>query len=318
MIVIPKGVEASFGEIMRTEVPRPFAKEAFRFSVPLWWAGQVFQLRGAMDRAVTRLMLGPKPLGSIQAMATMWQFVAKPMEFFGQATLPGLASAKEEELDVLYREIVRISFLTFCFVSIGVAGGMPLVFQVIDFVFGHLGRDSPPLAIKYAEVPILMMLSVLAIPATAVEMVTNQYAVVLGKQGLVFRAQVVTVIVLGLLIWPLTNEWDLYGVIAAGNVAEFANAGVFIFGLWTVRNASMRSTLYWLVSSMVLTFAATGVIYWFHGTSRFDWLWTFPALGVFVVGSLLLGVLRLGDFKRLLNAIRRRKLTPEIEVEDEP
>ena len=228
------------------------------------------------------------------------------MEFFGQATLPGLASAKEEERDVLYREIVRISFLSFCAVSIAVAGGLTFVFEIIDYIFGVLGRESPPLAIKYAEVPILMVLATLSIPATAVEMVTNQFAVILGKQKLVFRAQVATVVTLGILLYPMAELWGLYGVVIAGIVAEFANAGVFIIGLWSLRRDSMRSTVRWLASSFLLTSASMSLVYHFHGTP-YDWLYAFPAVGIFVVGSMVLGMLGMSDFQRLLNAVLRRK-----------
>lgn len=311
MFLIPTGVGASFKEVMAADVPAPFAKEAGKFAVPLWWAGQVFQARGALDRAATRLLLGPKPLGALQAMTTMWQFVAKPMEFFGQATLPGLASAKKEELDILYREIVRISFLTFCFVSIAVAGGISFVFQSIDFMFGVLGRESAPLGVKYAEVPVLMMISVLSIPAIAVEMVANQYAVVLGRQKLVFRAQIVTVAILAVLIYPMAEQWGIFGVVVAGNIAEYANGLTFVVGLWGLRVASMRTTLRWLIASTVVTAVAMLPIYYFHG-ARFDWLWTFPALAIFVLGAMLTGMLRIADYTRLMNAVRRRKLAPEI------
>lgn len=312
MFLIPAGVGASFRQIMKTEVPRTLAREAGKFAVPLWWAGQVFQARGALDRAATRLLLGPKPLGALQAMATMWQFVAKPMEFFGQATLPGLASAKEEELDVLYREIVRISFLVFCFLSIAVAGGITFVFQSIDFVFGVLGRESPPLQVTYAEVPLLLLFSVVAIPAIAVEMVANQYAVVLGRQKLVFRAQVVTVAVLAVLIYPLAEQYGIFGVVAAGNVAEYANALTFVFGLWAFRPSSMRTTFRWLIASTLVTTIALVPVYYFHGT-RFDWLWAFPAVGIYVLGAMLFGMLKLSDFSRLMKAVRQRKLGPEVE-----
>jgi O-antigen/teichoic acid export membrane protein len=305
MMLIPAGVQASLRDILKVEIPTEFWKEAFRFAVPLWWAGQVFQLRGILDRSVTRLMLGPKPLGAYQAVITMWQFVAKPMDFFGQAVLPGLASSKEEERDQLYREILRVALLSFCFVSIAVAGGITFVFQSIDFIFGLLGRESAPLQVKYAEVPALILIAVLPIPATAVEMVANQYATILARQHLVFRAQVVTVIALGITIYPLVELFGISGVILAGNVGAVANALTFVIGLWSVCKDSMRTTVRWMIAASFITLLSLIPIYWMRG-ERFDWLSTFPALAIFVAGAMMLGLLERRDFRRLKNAILRR------------
>jgi O-antigen/teichoic acid export membrane protein len=305
MFVIPAGVQARFRDILKVDVPKDFWKEAFRFAIPLWWAGQVFQIRAIIDRSVTRVMLGAKPLGAYQALITLWQFVAKPMDFFGQAVLPGLASSKEEDRDALYRDTLRVALLSFCFVSIAVAGGITFVFQSIDFVFGILGRESEPLQVKYGEVPMLLMIAVLPIPATAVEMVANQYATILGRQHLVFRAQVITVITIGLAIYPLVQLLGITGVIVAGNLGAVANALTFIIGLWTVCNDSMRVTVRWMIASAFATVLSLVPIYWTMGY-RFDWAATFPALAIFVLVSMILGLLHVRDLRRVLNAILKR------------
>jgi O-antigen/teichoic acid export membrane protein len=310
MMLIPTGLSTPLREILRVEIPKDFWKESVRFAVPLWWAGQVFQARGVLDRSVTRLMLGPRPLGAYQAVITMWQFVAKPMEFFGQAVLPGLASSKEEERDLLYREIMRVAFLSFCFISIAVAGGITFVFQGIDFLFGLLGRESPPLQVKYAEVPFLLMVGVLSIPATAVEMVTNQYATILGKQHLVFRAQVVTVITLAAVIYPLVDWLGILGVIIANNIAAAANATTFVIGLWPERTASMRTTVRWFVACSFLTLLAMVPVYGMRGI-RFEWISAFPAASIFVGGAMLFRLLGPEDFRRLARALKKRRLGPE-------
>ncbi len=310
LILIPAGVQASFRQIVKTRVPAEFWRESFKFAIPLWWAGQVFQARAALDRFSTRIMLGPRPLGAYQAVVTMWQFVAKPMDFFGQAVLPGLASSKEEERDLLYREIVRVAFLTFCVISIAVGAGIPLLFQSIDFVFGLLGRESPPIQVKYAEVPPLLMLAVLAIPATAVEMCANQYAVILGRQGLVFRAQVITVITLAIGLYPLIELYGIMGVVIAGDVAAVANALTFVIGLWGLRTASMRTTLRWLIATQILTMVAMAPVWWFRGI-QFDWLLAVPAVAIFVIGAMVVRMLSFEDFRRLARSLKKRQLAPE-------
>jgi O-antigen/teichoic acid export membrane protein len=306
MMVIPKGVGASLREIWATPLQPELMKTAFRFAIPLWWAGQVFQARGAIDRSVLRLLLGPGPLGSIQAVVTMWQFVAKPMDFYSQASLPGLAASKEEDRDALYRDVVRISLLVFCCVSLAVAGGITFVFQAIDFTFGQLGRESPPIAIKYAEVPLLMMLTVLQVPSTATEMVANQYSVVLGQQRLVFRAQVTAVITLALASYPLLTLYGVYGVPLVALISELANATTFIIGLWGTRNESMKLTLRWQLTAFLLCGVSIVPLVWFHGI-RFDWLLAPVSIAIFVAGALLLGLVRIADFQRLYRTIAARR-----------
>jgi O-antigen/teichoic acid export membrane protein len=141
-------------------------------------------------------------------------------------------------------------------------------------------------------------------------MVTNQYATILGKQHLVFRAQIVTVITLAAAIYPLVGWLGLLGVTIANNVGNLANALTFVFGLWSVRTASMRTTVRWLIASTFLTVLAMLPVYAMRDM-RFGWLSAIPAVAIFVVGAIVFRMLGMEDFRRLLRALKRRRLAPE-------
>lgn len=303
LVTLPAALGLSIRQIFQVPIPREFLKEAFRFTVPLWLAGQVFTLKVRLQSIWTTAFIGSKAMGALQGMQTMWQFAGKPMEYLGQASLPGLVSAKEDR-DVLYRELLRFSVVSLTAVAIVVAAGIPFVFQVIDFVAELLGRTGVPMSEKYAEVPVLLLLPTLAVPFTAVEMVTNQYSVAVGKQRTVFYAQVVNVAVMAATLIPLAKHFGLIGVVIAGAIGELGNAGTFIVLLWKHRTDSMRTALVWSVLATAATAAALTPVYVYREIA-FSWLLAAPALVIFGALMMLTRMLQVQDFKRVLKAFGR-------------
>ena len=91
--MLPRGVGAPVGRIMKTPVTRAFLKEFGRFVLPLWVAGLVYLGKVRLHAVWTGARLGSRAMGALQGAITMWQFAAKPMEFLAQASLPGLVAA---------------------------------------------------------------------------------------------------------------------------------------------------------------------------------------------------------------------------------
>ena len=304
LVTLPGALGMSVRDIMRVQIPKDFLRDAFKFTIPLWWAGQVFTLKVRLQGLWTSAFLGSKAMGALQGMQTMWQFAGKPMEYLGQASLPGLVSAKDDR-DKLYRELLRFSIVSLTAVGIAVAAGIPLVFQVIDLVAELFGRTGVPVSEKYAEVPILLLLPTLAVPFTAVEMVTNQYSVAVNRQRIVFWAQVVNVAVMVVTLVPLAERFGLIGVVFTGAIGEMANAATFIVLLWRHRRDSMRSALIWSLLATVATAAALAPVYYYRGLT-FSWLLAAPALVIFGALMFATRLLKLDDFTRIVRAFRGR------------
>ena len=244
-------------------------------------------------------------MGALQGAQTMWQFAGKPIEYLGQASLPGLVAEKDDR-DILYREILRFSLVTLSVVGISVAGGIPFVFDIIDFISTLLGHDGPPLSSKYDQVPVLIMVMALAVPFTAVEMVTNQYSIALGRQRTVFYAQIVNVVVMAGTLVPLAQEFGLMGVMISGVIGEMANALTFVIVLYKMRPGSMRSAITWSVFTTLAVMGSVALLYHFKD-ARYGWLYTIPALGIFTVWMFIVRMLKIQDFTRVFNAIKARR-----------
>ena len=304
LILLPRGAQASLSEIWRTPVPRAFQVEVFRFIVPLWLAGQVFTIKHKLQGIWTGSRIGSAAMGTLQAAVTFWQFASKPMEYLGQASLPGLVAAREDR-DVLYREVLRFSLITLSIVGIGVAGGIPLVFQIIDFASEAFGRSGPPMIEKFADVPAFMMLFALVLPFTAVEMVTNQYSVAVGRQKIVLYAQIANVIVIAITMIPLAEAYGLWGVMISGTVGEIANAGTFVVMLRKQHRDCMRSALLWSTYTLVGLTAALAPLFVYR-EATWGWLLTLPALLVFVIIMFAARLIQVEDLRRVWRAYKAR------------
>lgn len=309
LVLLPRGAQASLSEILKTPVPRAFLAEVLRFMVPLWLAGQVFTIKHKLQGIWTGSRIGSKAMGKLQAAVTFWQFASKPMEYLGQASLPGLVAAGEER-DVLYREVLRFSLITLCIVGIAVSGGIPLVFQMIDFASEALGRSGPTMIEKFADVPAFMMLFALALPFTAVEMVTNQYSVAVGRQKVVLYAQIANVVVIAATMIPLAEAYGLWGVMVSGTIGEVANAATFVVALRKTHRDSMRSALLWSMYTLLGVTAALAPLFYYR-EEPWGWLLTAPALLIFAVIMVAARLLQMEDARRVWRAYRARGGEPD-------
>ena len=312
LVVMPRALGVSLRQIVATPLPKAFLKETFAFTVPLWFAGQVFTAKVRMQAVWTSARLGSKAMGALQGMLTMWQFAGKPIEYLSHASLPGLVAARDRR-DELFHDLLRLCLLALPFVAIGVVGGIGLVFQTIDAISALFGRGGEPLVVKFAEVPLLLLGPAIAVPMTALEMVTNQYSIAIGRQRVVFYAQVVNVIVLGVTLVPLSLAYGIYGVVAAGAIGELGNALTFVVVLWSTHRASMRTALGWTLTSTALTAGALAPLYYF---GDWPWVWTLAApLGLlYLLGMGATGLLSVEDFRRMIRAYRSRgvEVTPSV------
>jgi O-antigen/teichoic acid export membrane protein len=305
MISLPRGIQVPLKEIWATPIPRKFIGEILRFAAPLWLSGQVATIRGQLQGGWTSARIGAAAMGALQATQTMWQFAGKPIEFLGQAALPGFVSAKGDR-DALYRELLRFCMIALPTIGLCVGGGIPVVFAIIDFGYSLFGGGGQPIAEKYAEVPILMLLLPMTLPMTAMEMVTNQYSVAVGKPRSVFYAQLATLIAMALSLIPLAEAYGLYGVIATGLIGEVANALTYAVVLYKDHRESMRTGIKWGFYTTFATFVGMAILYWFH-EHPLGFLAIAPAVGAYFLLMWIGGLVVKSDFERLVAVIRRRR-----------
>ncbi len=304
LLLLPRGLGTSLSGLFRARIPRHLLAEALQTARPMWLAGQVHTLKVRLADYWTAFTIGQKELAALAAMQQMWQFAGKPIEFLGHAALPGLVAAKEDR-EILYRDLLRFCLIALPVVGISVAGGIPLVFQILDLLYVRGGGEGLPLQIKYAEVPLLIMVQSLAVPFTAVELVTNQYSIVVNRPRTVFYAQVVTVLAMVALLLPMGEKFGLVGVVLTAVIGEVCNSATFIIALYKQHRDSMRSAFVWGSSATAATIIALVPIWLTRGHSL-GWLVTIPALGLFLLVMLLLGVIKPHDFQRMLKAALRR------------
>lgn len=304
LISVPRGLQVPYREVWRVAVPPGFWREVLRFTWPLWLSGQVFTAKAQLQGIWTGARLGPGPMGSLQSLTTMWQFAAKPIEYLGQAALPGLVSAGADR-DKLYRELLRFCLVSLPVVGLCVSGGIPVVFQVIDWAYLSFGGQGQPLAIKYAEVPLLMLIPSLALPFTAIEMVTNQYSVAVGRPKTVFYAQLVNVAVMVVALLPLASAYGLYGVVLTGFLGELGNGLTFVVVLYKEHRDSMKSALRWGIWATVATALGLAVIYSTRDHAL-GFLAVAPAVLLYAALMALGGLLVKSDGERIIRAVRRR------------
>jgi O-antigen/teichoic acid export membrane protein len=304
MIYISGGLGTSLRAIWRTHVPKSFIRESVKFAVPLWMSGQIFQARHQAQGIYTAAALGAAPLGALQGMQTMWQFTLKPLEYLSSAALPGLVTAKEER-SKLYRELMRLCIVAFTIIGLAVACGIPLVFELIDGIAKLLGRQGEPLVVKYWEVPTLLRVVALSMPAVAFEVVNNQYSVAEGKQRTVLYSNVVTVVAVLGSLYPLAVQFGVIGVVVSGVIGVFSGAITYAIVLWKHAPRDIRTGVVWAAIATACTLAAMIPVQLEHEW-RYSWVLTFPALAVYVIGMFIFRLIEVEDLRRVRRAIFER------------
>ena len=301
---LPRGIDSSFREIFATKVPASLVRDVLKFARPLWIAGIVFLINGSLQTVWTRAALGAAPLGAYGAYQQMWQFVAKPIEFISQATLPGLVRAGERR-EELFRDILRVCLVSLPMIALGVSIGSPLVFHLIDFISGLFGTSSDLMS-KYAEVPLLMLLAVLSIPPTTVEMVLNQHSIAERRQSNVLYAQLVNVLVVAAAIYPLAKAFGVYGIVMSAVVGEVGNMLVYTYLLRHSHPGPVRFALRNSALSFACALPIAYLGYLFHDVP-YSWALAFPAAALYVLGMFAVGLLLPSDVRRVIELVWRRQ-----------
>jgi O-antigen/teichoic acid export membrane protein len=305
IIFIASGNGASIGTILKKRPTRALLKESFHFAIPIWWSGQIFQTRHQVSGIWTRGVLGSAPLGALQGKDTMWQFAAKPLEYLGQAALPGLVNAQDDRRE-LYRDILRLCLVGFTLIGLAVAAGIPLVFELIDRVSTLLGSSAEPISVKYAEVPGLLRILGLGMPVVAFETVTSSYSVAEGKPRSVLYSNVATVAAVLASIYPLTIRFGLVGVVLAGVIGSVASSIAYVAALYRDFTAEMRTATTW---TAIATLCASVALIPVHVYRAYAWSWAiaFPAVAIYLAGMFIFRIVRSEDLQRVWIAYRRAR-----------
>lgn len=300
---LPRGIGSSFSEVFHASVRFRFVREVLQFARPLWTAGIVFLVNGGLQAAFLKAALGAAPLGAFGAYRQMWQFVNKPIDFISQATLPSLVRAGERR-DELFRDILRVCLVSLPLIALGVSIGSPFIFHIIDLVSRTLGVTSDLLA-KYPEVPLLMLLSVLAVPPRTAEMVLNQHSIAERRQSNVLYAQLVNVLLVAVTIYPFAKAFGVYGVIMSTVVGEIGNTLVYTWLLRDSHPAAVRFSL--KNGSMALACAAPiACLGYLFRDAPYGWVLAFPAVGLYILGMFAVRLMFPSDVRRLLRLAQKR------------
>lgn len=292
-------------QIWRSRFEAGIGKEAFRFAVPFWWAGQIGSMSQHVSGFLVRGKLGAQEMGTNGAVQTLWQFAFKPMELLGQATLPGLVGAKEGRKELLF-DVLRLCLVLFPAIGLAVAGGMPLLFEALDIASSLLGKANEPFSVKYAAVmPLLTLLSI-GVPLIAFGMVIAQYATAAGESRVPFWAQTATTVASLTALYPLTVAYGLTGTFIAGHLGAVAQVVTYVLLMRGRYTDEIATGVKWLAATLVSCTAAAGLIYW---AQQFPWGWVavVPALAIYGAGAFLVGLLRPSDFQRAWRAVMGRR-----------
>ena len=307
-LCIPFAVKATPWQLLKTPIPRAWLKEMFRFSLPLWWAGQLFTVGGSAQGLMTRghPKLGTGPMAEYGVMGTLAQFIHHPMDIVGHAALPGLVLEKENR-DEMYRELLRLCLLSFPFLAISIAAGLPLLIEIMDWAFQFVAEKEQGLASKYGGVYLLLLITAIGTPGAAAEIVTGQYAVAQNRPDIALKAKAVSLAVILLSLLPLANFYGLAGVVFAGTVlGEFSQAFTYVYLLWGDYRQNMKTALiYTSVSLFASVLAALPVI--LFRDIRYPWLLAFAAMAIFVMVMWICRLLHAEDFRRLLRVLKGRE-----------
>jgi O-antigen/teichoic acid export membrane protein len=307
-ICIPIAVKATPWQILKTPLPRAWLAEIFKFSLPLWWAGQLFTVGGSAQGLITRghPNLGTAPMAEYGVMGTLAQFIHHPIDIVGHAALPGLVLEKDKR-DEMFRELLRLCLLAFPFLAISISAGVPLLMDIMDWAFQFVAHREQGLADKYSGVYFLLLITALGTPGAAAEIVTGQYAIVQNRPDIALKAKAVSLGVILISLLPLTNYFGLAGVVFAGTVlGEFSQAFTYIYLLWGDYKQNMKTALvYTSISVLGSVLAALPVI--LFRDMQYPWLLAFVAMAIYVAVMWVFGLLHAEDFRRLFRVLKGRE-----------
>lgn len=302
LLMLRRMAPAPLREVLAVRLTPGERREAWAFARTLWLAGQVACLGGAATTFLIRGELGVEALATSGAASTLWAFAARPMELFGQATLPGLIGAGERSGE-LYRRIVRLSLCVFPALALVVCGGVPLLISLIDAGARALGAGSG-FSDKYADAPPLLLVLACAVPVASLLTASGQLAAAAGESRACLLAPVLGVAANLAVLYPLTAALGVAGTILASHVATTVAALHYLLALRRrFPGAVAESVRLTALASLVLV-AALAVL-WSVRPFAHPVLAANMALAVFGVGARLAGLVRAGDL-----VAARRVLAP--------
>lgn len=288
---IPGAFGAPILTLLREPVPPGFVRELVRFSVPLWTGGQVFAASQEIVGIYTVQVLGRGPMGALGGMRQLWNFAFKPMDFLGQASLPGLVAEHERRAE-LYRDVLRLCAFSFPLIGLVVAVLCPVLLGVMQI-------DE-----KYAEIPTMMLVMAIGVPANATQIVLSQYAIADGQPKFTLWSHVAAVVAIAATIVPFATWFGLPGVVLTNWVANLASTAVFVVAMWPDHGREMRSTVgLGLVSSLATALALAPSFVWRQEPEA--WRLIGVALPIYLAVSALGGTIGLADLRAGAAAIRR-------------
>jgi O-antigen/teichoic acid export membrane protein len=231
-------------------------------------------------------------MGVLGLSETLWQFAFVPMDLVGQAALPGLVKETEDR-PRLFRELVRICLIAFPFIAICVAGAMPLLLQILT------------LEDKWYEVPNVLLILVMSVPLRSFQIVANHYTIAEGHARLAFYTAVVYLVAIGILLYPLTEAYGLYGVVGADIIASGLNSVSFAVFMWKGYKNDMKTGMIWSFLALAACAIAVSPLYIYK-----DWEWRWAiAVPCGLAYLLLLFVMRIAqvsDVHRLIKAVKEK------------
>jgi len=304
LVWLPRIAGLSFSELWSLTMPAELKREALRVGRPLWLAGQIGAAGSYMGGIVTRAGLGGEALAVNGATQTFWQFAWKPIDLIAQGTLPALVEAKERRQELFF-DVLRMAFAVLPSLGVGVAIGIPLLFQVIDLIVLRLGLSGPSLSEKYGDVQVLLLLQAASMPLAAFTMVWNQYSIAVGEAKAALPMQIASASATLVALLALTGPFGLYGVYVASFIGALASAVAWIFLLGRSHAAEMRRALGWLAISQVAAALALA-LGWYALGHRYGWALSFLAVSAYLGMLLLSGIVRPSDLMKGIGMVRAR------------
>lgn len=289
LVTIPRALSSSLSALLKEVTPRELLVEMFVFVRPLWAGGMVFLVGDQTQPVFTAASMGSAPMGALGALRSLWQLSVRPMDLLGHAMLPGLV-AEEDDRPKMYRDALRLCLVAFPLIGVSVAGGMPLVLQILSI-------DE-----KYAEIPMLLVILCSTVPSSAVQMIVHQYSIAEGYPQLTFWSHLWSMIATLGAVYPLSLYFGLNGIVATTWITVSVSAVVLVVGMWKTHFEQMRLAVGWWALSQVGTVLALVVVY------RIDsWLAAFPAAAVYILSCVVFRLLRVSDFVAVKTAFLERK-----------
>ncbi|MBK8011458.1 MAG: lipopolysaccharide biosynthesis protein [Deltaproteobacteria bacterium] len=288
--MLPAAAGIEWTEALKRRVPHGFVRDSLRFMLPTWGSGLVGQGGAYIRMAYTRGVLGTVAMGVIGLLEYLWQFIQIPIEALSHQVLPGLVKETEDR-PRLYRELTRLCLIAFPLIGVMVAGGVPLLFQLMSI-------DE-----KWAEIPTLFILGIQGIPVSCFLMTTGHYAIAEGKPSFPLYAGIAFVATISVFLYPLGHVLGLAGVVIAQNLALVALAIALAALMWRSCKPDMRSGLLWSFLSTLAIAASSAFLYAFS-----DWPWravlVIPAAGIYIALLFVFGVARRSDVTRLVKTAK--------------